>query len=229
VIPLNDIEQIKIRETLYNSSERTSLYRTSMPKKTNFQILNETYIINEGKDVTDDFIKGAPGYKKNKLSENIEEIKSKSNQVFVVHGHDNGMKEAVARTLEKLDLKPIILHEKPNQNRTIIEKFTEYADSVSFAIVLLSPDDVGYEKDRGSETAKSRARQNVILELGFFIGKLGKSKVTTLFKNNPDFELPSDYIGVLYTTFDEAGRWQFDLAKELKSAGYNIDVNKLLN
>lgn len=226
-IPIDDIERIKIRETFENSSKIGSISRFSMSKKAALQTPNETYVLEEGKDVTDDFIQGAPGHKKNKLSEKTEEIKPRGNQIFVVHGHDNEMKEAVARTLEKLDLKPIILHEKPNQNRTIIEKFTEYADGVSFAIVLLSPDDIGHERNESSEPIKYRARQNVILELGFFIGKLGRSNVTALFKKIPDFELPTDYVGTLYTPFDEAGRWQLDLAKELKSVGYNIDANKL--
>lgn len=228
-ISIDDIERIKIRETFENSSKIGSISRFSMPKKAALQTPNETYVLDDGKDVTDDFIQGAPGYKKNNLSEKTEELKPRSNQIFVVHGHDNEMKEAVARTLEKLNLKPIILHEQPNQNNTIFEKLTKYADVVSFAIVLLSPDDIGYERNESSEHIKYRARQNVILELGFFIGKLGRSNVTTLFKNNPDFELPSDYIGVLYTPFDEAGSWQLGLANELKSAGYNIDANKLLN
>lgn len=149
-----------------------------------------------------------------------------SNQIFVVHGHNEAMKQDAARILEKLDLDPIILHEKPNESRTIIEKITDYAN-VSFAVVLLSPDDIGYAKDQPNE-AKTRARQNVIFELGFFVGKLGRKNVSVLYQEEKDFEMLSDYKGVLYTPYDTLGKWKFDLIRELKNCGYNVDANKLL-
>ena len=150
-----------------------------------------------------------------------------SKQIFLVHGHDDAMKQAVARTLEKIGLEPIILHEKPSEGRTIIEKFTDYSE-VSFAVVLLSPDDIAYPKDRSPKDAMLRARQNVIFELGFFIGKLGRNRVLVLYQEEENFEMPSDYSGVLYTPYDSSGRWQFDLIKELKACGYDVDANKLL-
>lgn len=150
-----------------------------------------------------------------------------SNRIFIVHGHDEAMKQAVARTLEKIGLEPIILHEKPSEGRTIIEKFTDYSD-VSFAVVLLSPDDIAYAKDQPPKDAKLRARQNVIFELGFFIGKLGRNRVLVLYQEEKNFEMPSDYSGVLYTPYDNSGRWKFDLIKELKACGYAVDANKLL-
>ncbi|WP_222702751.1 TIR domain-containing protein [Methanosarcina siciliae] len=228
-ISSDDIERIKINKTEVNSAKLIPIIRAKMTKKAAATLLpKEWYVTKEGEDVTDDFIKGEPGYKKKKPGEKMVEVKPKGDHIFVVHGHDEGMKQAVARTLEKLDLKPIILHEQPNQGRTIIEKFAEYANSVSFAVVLLSPDDIGYRKDQSSEAAKFRARQNVILELGFFLGTLGRHNVVTLFKNDLNFEGPSDYDGVLYMPFDNSGRWQFDLVRELKSAGYNVDANKLV-
>lgn len=154
------------------------------------------------------------------------DVKS-SNRIFIVHGHDEAMKQAVARTVEKIGLKPIILHEKPSKGRTTIEKFIDYSD-VSFAVVLLSPDDVAYPKDRSPEDAKLRARQNVVFELGFFIGKLGRNRVLALYQEEKNFEMSSDYSGVLYTPYDDSGRWQFDLVKELKACGYDVDANKLL-
>jgi len=149
------------------------------------------------------------------------------NGIFVVHGHDDGMKLAVARTIEKLGLDPIILHEKPNAGRTIIEKFTDYS-GVSFAVVLLSPDDVARSRDGSAKDERFRARQNVIFELGFFIGRLGRDRVLVLYQDEKNFEMPSDYSGVLYTLYDSSGRWQFDLIKELKACGYQVDANKLL-
>jgi hypothetical protein len=119
-----------------------------------------------------------------------------NNDVFIVHGHDELMKVEVARTLERLGLTPIILHEKPDEGRTVIEKF-EHHSNVGFAVVLLSPDDKGYSVKCAPENAKSRARQNVVLELGFFVGKLGRKRVVALHRVVEGFEMPSDYGGVL--------------------------------
>ena len=118
----------------------------------------------------------------------------------------------MARFLEQLELSPIILHEQPNQGRTIIEKFEEYSD-VGFAVVLLTPDDVGGPADESS-TQRPRARQNVILELGFFLGKLGRERTCALLVD--DVEIPSDYDGVLYIPMDDQDAWRFPLIRELK-------------
>ncbi|MDD4157710.1 MAG: nucleotide-binding protein [Candidatus Cloacimonetes bacterium] len=226
----NDIERIRINRTKQNSLELFPIVRRERAASSNktSETSDKWYVANKGEEITDDLIKIPRDYKKSNIDTDSTETMPQSNQIFVVHGHDEVMKQAVARTLEKLDLKPIILHEKPNQGRTIIEKFTDYADGVSFAVVLLSPDDKGYKKDQSSEAAKFRARQNVILELGFFIGKLGRHNVAVLFKNDLDFERPTDYDGVLYTSFDDAGKWQYDLMRELKAIGYDIDANKLV-
>ena len=150
-----------------------------------------------------------------------------SNKIFIVHGHNEEIKQAVARTVEKIDLKPIILHEQPNKGRTIIEKFEDYSD-VNFAIVLLSPDDIAYSKDKPPEDKEFRARQNVIFELGFFVGKLGREHVFILYKEEKNFKIPSDYSGICYTPYDNKGQWRFDLVGELKSCKYNVDANKLI-
>ncbi|MEQ1610879.1 MAG: nucleotide-binding protein [Hyphomonadaceae bacterium] len=148
---------------------------------------------------------------------------STSLNIFIVHGHDDGPREAVARFLTKLGFRPIILHEQANQGRTVIEKFEAHSD-VGFAIALLTPDDVG-RSVRDNEL-KTRARQNVILELGYFVGRLGRSKVFALRKG--DTEIPSDYVGVVYQDFDSAGAWQRALATELQAAGYDIDWNAVM-
>lgn len=145
-----------------------------------------------------------------------------TNKVFLVHGHDDGMRETVARYLEKLGLYPIILSEQPNEGKTIIEKFESSAEDVGYAVVLLSPDDIGYPKDRPDDK-KPRARQNVILELGFFVAKLGRGGVCALHKG--DVEIPSDYHGVLYLKMDNY--WQISLAKEIKQVIKDIDLNKV--
>ena len=144
-----------------------------------------------------------------------------TNEVFVIHGHDHGTKETVARFLLGLDLKPIILHEQPNQGRTIIEKFEDYAQ-VSYAVVLLTPDDVG---GPNADELSSRARQNVILELGFFLGQLGRGMVAAMVKG--DVDIPTDYSGVLYIPIDDNYGWKLGLAMELRSAGFAVDLNNL--
>ena len=152
---------------------------------------------------------------------------SASRSVFIVHGHDEEMKQAVARTLEKLDFDPVVLHEQPDQGRTIIEKFSDYAD-VGFAVILLSPDDMAYPRGCSPKDARPRARQNVVLELGYFIGKLGRKNVVALYREEEKFEWPSDYSGVLHKPYDESGQWQFALVTELKAAKYVVDANKLV-
>jgi predicted nucleotide-binding protein len=148
-----------------------------------------------------------------------------SNKVFVVHGHDSLAKIDVARTLEKLGLEAIVLHEQPNEGKTIIEKFERDASKVSFAVIVLSPDDIGYAKDKPDDKAP-RARQNVVLELGFFCGALGRSRVCVLFKGS--VETPSDYLGVVYIPMDDAGSWRFGLGRELKQANLPVDLNELI-
>jgi len=148
-------------------------------------------------------------------------VKSDSRNVFVVHGHDDSVTESVARFLGKLDLHPIILHEQPNMGRTVIEKFEAHAE-VGFAVVLLTPDDVGGLASAGE--LNPRARQNVILELGYFIGKLGRARVCALYIEG--VEIPSDIHGVLYVPYDAANGWRLRLANEIRAAGIAVDMNR---
>lgn len=151
------------------------------------------------------------------------EAQELSNNIFIVHGHDERVKLDAARTIEKLGLNPVILSEQPNQGQTIIEKFELYSD-VGFAVILLTGDDLG--KVKTDEEDKYRARQNVILEMGYFIGKLGRSKVFPLYEEG--VELPSDLHGVLYIPLDSTGSWKFTLAKELNASGYEVNVKNIL-
>ena len=148
-----------------------------------------------------------------------------SGRVFVVHGHDHGRKETVARFLEKLGLEPVILHEKPNSGRTLIEKFSDYAD-VHYAVVLLTADDIGRGRQE-PDPPRPRARQNVILELGYFLGKLGRHRVCAIYEDG--VEIPSDYQGVLFVAFDAQGNWRAELVRELKAARFEIDANKIFS
>jgi predicted nucleotide-binding protein len=148
-----------------------------------------------------------------------------SRKVFVVHGHDDEAKVKTARFLEKLGLIPIVLHEQPSSGRTIIEKFETYSDDIAFAVVLLTPDDVGAVASKAN-ALQARARQNVVMELGYFMGRLGRSRVCALHKGM--VELPSDYQGVLYIELDAPGAWQARLAQEFAQAKLPIDLRGLL-
>jgi predicted nucleotide-binding protein len=148
------------------------------------------------------------------------QLSSANKNVFIVHGHDNSFKQEVARFIEQLKLNPVILHEKPNAGKTIIEKFESHSN-VGFAVVLLTPDDVGGAKIH--KRTKPRARQNVILELGFFIGSLGRKNVCALYVKG--VELPSDLEGLIYIPLDEGGAWKLKLGNEIKASGVAIDLN----
>lgn len=148
--------------------------------------------------------------------------RERTNKVFVVHGHDDAARESVARFLERLGLEAVILHEQASGGRTIIEKLEHYSD-VDFALVLLTPDDVGGVKTATPQNLRPRARQNVVMELGLFLGKLGRAHVCALHKG--DVELPTDYLGVVYVPLDQGGGWRLHVAKELKNSGFNVDMN----
>lgn len=140
-------------------------------------------------------------------------------RVFIVHGHDENMKLSVSNFLMAIGLEPIILDEQLNSGRTIIEKFERNAD-VGYAVVLLSPD------DHSPHGGDGRARQNVILEWGYFIGRLGRSHVCALKRGH--VELPSDIIGMVWENFDDNGGWRRRLVKELIGAGIAVDTQKAL-
>jgi predicted nucleotide-binding protein len=144
---------------------------------------------------------------------------SDSRKIFLVHGHDQAVTSIVARFLEKLKLEAVILHEQPNEGQTIIEKFERHAD-VGFAVVLLTPDDMGGIAP--GSNLQPRARQNVILELGYFIGKLGRPRVCALYVTG--VELPSDLHGLVWVAYD-SGAWQTKLANEMRATGISIDMN----
>jgi hypothetical protein len=142
------------------------------------------------------------------------------NNIFIIHGHDNEMKREVQLFLERCDLDGIVLHECPNKNRTVIDKLIGEGQGANYVIALLSPDD---ELVNG----QTRARQNVILEIGYFLGLLGKDRVNMLKRGN--VEIPSDLQGILYTEYDEAGAWKMKLVKELRAVGINVNDKKVID
>ncbi len=177
------------------------------------------YDLNKSKLLLQDFLTEVPDTK------NTSSVKQTTgDDVFIVHGHDNEAKQETARLVEQLDLNAVILHERTNRGRTVIEKLIGESDNAGYAIILLTPDDIGCIKGSDREP-EERARQNVVLELGYFLGKLGRERVCVLLKGSAS--MPSDFNGVLYIQMDNAGKWKFDLAKELKEAGFTIELGKI--
>lgn len=151
-----------------------------------------------------------------------------NNKVFVVYGHDDESRTQLDAMLRRWGLEPLILDQLPSKGQTIIEKLEEYTSDVGFGVVLATPDDIGYRE--GHEDEKTyRARQNVVLELGMLLTKLGREKVAILLKNQENIERPSDIQGLIYIPFKD--NLQKDagslLAKEMVAQGYLINVKDL--
>ena len=163
-------------------------------------------------------LQGLPAEAKQQATQSIQ-----SKKVFIVHGHDEAARETVARFIQNIGLEPVILHERLNKGRPIITKFREEAADAAFAVVLMTPDDQGAKA--GADVNNPRARQNVVFELGFFIGAIGPEKVSALVKGK--VEKPSDFDGVVYISMDH-GHWKIDLAKEFRGAGIEIDFNRVV-
>jgi predicted nucleotide-binding protein len=199
-----------------------------------FFIVGTTSLAQEIKDFVDKFNSKVDSLKKlvqkidllkSSLVE-FEDIKDKKTEfdklnVFIVHGHDDLAKMETAKFIEQLGLIPIILHEQASSGFTIIEKIENYSN-VGFGVVLYTPCDLGAKK--GNETElKLRARQNVVFEHGFLIGKIGRKNVVALVKG--DVETPNDISGVVYISMNN--NWKLDLAKELRNTGFQVDMNKV--
>ncbi len=148
-------------------------------------------------------------------------ISSDTRRIFIIHGHDQGTKHTVARFLSRLGLEPVILHEQADMGRTIMEKFEEHAEDARCAVAILTADDIATAKTNPQER-EFRARQNVILELGFFVGKLGRGRTFALVEKG--VTLPSDIHGLIYIPLD-GGDWQLGLVRELRAAGVEVDAN----
>ena len=159
---------------------------------------------------------------RSEVESNEDSIDRNNNQVFIVHGHDDSVKEEMASFIEALGFEPIILHKKASSGMTIIEKIDFYSN-VGFGIVLYTPCDLGAKKGEENKL-QARARQNVVFEHGYIIGKLKRENVCAVVKGN--VEKPNDISGVVYVQMEND--WKLDIAKELQNSGYNVDFNRLL-
>jgi len=212
--PIQNIDIIKNRLLLDIEEWEFSRTHWAIKDEDLFEVLSREGIIEKSSVLAIDTRKKNLGIAKHSIN---------SNQIFIVHGHDEAAKVSMARFISELGFEPIILHEQPNAGKTIIEKIEEYSN-VGFGVVLYTPCDVGSKE--GASLLNKRARQNVVFEHGFLIGKLGRPKVSAFVKGA--METPNDISGVVYTDFDNAGAWKLELAKELKEAGYNVDMNKCI-
>ena len=147
-------------------------------------------------------------------------------KVFVVYGHDEIARTQLEAMLRRWDVDPIILDQQASSGQTIIEKLEEYGADVGYAIVLATPDDEG--KAVNEESYKFRVRQNVVLELGMFLAKLGRNKVAILLKEDKNFEKPSDIQGLIYIPFqNKVDEVAINLIRELSRQGINIDSGRI--
>lgn len=230
-IPMGDLERIRISR----SDKETKYFIPQLQAEdANSSVVviggpsYEWRAADRAEDVTDKFISGAPGYKRGSTKAQKTESASpivgekSSSKVFIVHGHDHALKNDLEVFLREIGLEPIVLHRQPDEGLTVIEKFERHAD-VGFAFVLLTPDDVSYSIDQAGlpedkRTAEYRARQNVIFEFGYFVGKMSRGHVCCIYKEG--VSLPSDLAGLLYkkvtNAVEEIG---YALIKELQQAG----------
>jgi predicted nucleotide-binding protein len=229
-IPMEDLERIRITR-----SEKESKYAIEQIKAEdrNSSVLviggpsYEWEAADRADDVTDSFISGPPGYKRGatkaeRIEGDLSKIEKSPLKVFIVHGHDHALKNDLEVFLKEIGLEPIVLHRQPDEGLTAIEKFEHHAD-VGFAFILLTPDDVSFGIEQmklpeDKRTLEYRARQNVIFEFGYFVGRMGRPRVCCIYREG--VSLPSDLAGILYkkvtTSVEEIG---LSLIKELQQAG----------
>ena len=151
----------------------------------------------------------------------VEESSGRSpNRVFVVHGQDDTARGGVVSFLQAVGLVGIVLHDQPNMGRHLLTKFIDEAELVTFAVVLMTADDIGGSRDG---EMRARARQNVILELGYFLAHLGQKNVCAII--SPGLETPSDFDGIVYIRMTESGEWKKELERELRAAGMPVVHN----
>lgn len=223
-----NIRSLKIKKSDKKSSELTRIANDNVPD--NFIIFLSAEDVISGDSYVEDITRDLLKEIKDEVSQSSKKeakplnLNNDNKKIFVVHGHDNSSKSEMARFLERLGLEPIILHEQASLSNTIIEKIEANSD-IGYAVVLYTPCDLGSRKT-GNPELKARARQNVVFEHGYFIGRLGRSRVSALLVDG--VETPNDISGVVYIDLDARGAWKLDLAKELIAAGYIINHQALM-
>lgn len=222
----DSVKRIKVKKS--NQTSKSYSKARNARKSPNILIFFRPSDIMGSDDATEDITRNVLADVRNdidqKMVTNPKNTEKSLDKVFIVHGHDELALEKTARFIAKFNINPIILHEQVNAGKTIIEKIEEYSN-VDFGIVLYTPCDIGTKKGSEENDLRDRARQNVIFEHGYLIGKLGRKNVCAIVKG--DIELPNDISGIVYINMDDENAWRFKLASELKRAKYDIDLNLL--
>ncbi|MBF1310493.1 MAG: nucleotide-binding protein [Porphyromonadaceae bacterium] len=227
-----DLNVTKIDRVLIMKSDISyKEYDRQKKQRSSFPAMKRDILADNGsfEDITGEVLKECKSQLQETTSKSEAPISNKpkapmnKSKVFIVHGHDEAAKEAAARFVEKIGLEAIILHEQASSGQTIIEKI-EANSNVGFGIVLYTPCDLGASQKQ-KDQLKARARQNVIFEHGYLIGKIGRENVCALVKG--DIETPNDISGVVYIKMDERDGWKLAVAKEMKKSGYDVDLNKI--
>jgi predicted nucleotide-binding protein len=144
--------------------------------------------------------------------------------IFIIHGRDHGDRDSVDLFLRELGLATTVIMNEPSSGRFIFEKIEDAGQS-SFAVALFTGDDKGHAVGEESAIAH-RPRQNVVFELGYFCGLLGRRRVCVLKRG--EMEMPSDLRGIITIPFQQSGAWKLQLAKELHAAGFDIDLDDVI-
>jgi len=229
-------EWIAWKTRVMNLAQRVATPDSAVFKlaKTGYRTVTNGYGINEYKQAYESLMKALHTLKDVLQHDEFLELNQKqshpttatfSNKIFIVHGHDSTLKTDTELFIKEIGLEPIVLHRKPDESATVIEKFEKYSD-VGYAFVLLTPDEIAYTMDQEplkdiDRKKEKRARPNVIFELGFFVGRLGRNRVCCLYKGN--VEVPSDLKGLLHKKVESSIEpVAYSIIKELKAAGYQI-------
>lgn len=219
----NEIRRIAIKQTEKSSQALSNYENDNMPAGV-IMFVSRSDVISDkshAKDITVQVFDDAKKTLPPKGPSKPPAIRDFS-KVFIVHGRDDLEKTEAARFIERLGFEAIILHEQASSGQTIIEKIEAHTN-VGFAVILYTPCDIG---GLSSGPQRPRARQNVVFEHGYLIGKLGRHNVSALVK--VDVEIPNDISGVVYIPLDQHGAWRVALAKELRTAGYSVDMNRVV-
>lgn len=231
-IQAKEVKRIIVKESERTTAECSKEENDNMPSNVIMFVSREDVVSYDKhmKDITKNVFDSAQkkidsGSLPNKTVAITKDVRTiDKSKVFIVHGHDDLAKTETARFIEQMGFESIILHEKASSGATIIEKIEQYSN-VGFGVVLYTPCDVG-AKDEKSHKLQKRARQNVVFEHGFLIGKLGRKNVCALVKGS--METPNDISGVVYVPMDEHGAWKIALAKELRNSDYEVDMNNVI-
>jgi predicted nucleotide-binding protein len=144
------------------------------------------------------------------------------NNSLLIYGRDEAAKESLSKFIERLGLRALIFHEEAEGGASIVEKFGQFPN-IDFAIFLFTTGDIAPPRDKTRE-GQVHVSQNIVFEFGYFVGKLGQKRVCVLYREG--VEIPLNYQGIVYIPIDSRGGWRLLVAKEIKEAGIEIDLNK---